>query len=167
LSRLRTNPKTSALPSQTFYTMGKIVKYLLVLWLVGVTFAVIFRLFERENRSILFGAGFVFVVIILFFVKEKLRQKKEGYHVYKRGGADDGIVVYDEGGKTLSLYFNRKEDTIYVPSDTKWKELMPEWAKERKTLIMHRVRLRLGKRLIGKNWTYEESDNQDYLIEQN
>jgi hypothetical protein len=124
-------------------------------------------LFKPENRFVLFGVCFVAIGIALLVLKERLRRKKEGYYVYKRGGAEDGILVYDEGGKTLNLYFSRSKDTIYVPSDTKWKELMPEWAKEKKGVIMRRIKLRIGKRLIGKNWTYEESDKQEYLINQN
>jgi cbb3-type cytochrome oxidase subunit 3 len=147
--------------------MSKIIKYFLILWLLGAMIGVIFYLLKPQNRSILLGIGVVVIGVVFFLFKERLRRKKEGYYVYKRGGAEDGVLVYDEGGKTLNLYFSRRKDTIYVPSDTKWKELMPGWAKEKKALIMHRIKLRIGNRMIGKNWTYEESDNQDYLIKQN
>lgn len=147
--------------------MSKIVKYFLVFWLLFAMSGLILYLFKAENRSILFGVGVAVIGIAILVVKERLRRIKEGYYVYKRGGAEDGILVYDEGGKTLSLYFSRKKNTIYVPSDTKWRELMPEWAKEKKGLIMLRVKQRIGNRLIGSNWSYEESDKQEFLINQN
>ena len=147
--------------------MSKIVKYFLIFWLFGSLVAVVLYIFEPENRSGLYATVFIVFVIAFFIGKEKLRRQKEGYYVYTRGGAEDGVVVYDEGGKTLNLYFDRREDTIYVPSDAKWQELMPEWAKGKKVLIVDRVRSRIGRRLIGKNWNYKESDNQDHLINQN
>ena len=95
-----------------------------------------------------------------------MRRNREGYYVYKRGGADDGTLIYNEEGKILQFYFNRTNDTIYVPSDFKWKEMMPKWAKERKDEIVSRIEKQIGKRLIGKSWTYEGTEKREHLIEQ-
>jgi hypothetical protein len=106
------------------------------------------------------------LVIMIFVIRERLRRKREGYYVHTYGGAEDGYVSYDEDGKTLRLYFSRSKDTIYVPSDVKWKEIMPDWARDRKLEIMGRIRKHVGKRLIGRGWTYEESDKAQMLMSQ-
>lgn len=147
--------------------MSRIVKYFLVFWLLAATIGLISYLLTVQNRSILFGVGVAVIWLAILVIKERVRRGKEGYYIYKRGGAEDGILVYDEGGKTLNLYFSRKENTIYVPSDAKWRELMPTWAKETKELIMLRVKQRIGNRLIGRNWNYEESDKHEFLLNQN
>jgi hypothetical protein len=106
------------------------------------------------------------LIITTYIIREKVRRKQEGYYVHTHGGAEDGYVLYNEGGKTLRLYFSRTKDTIYVPSDAKWKEIMPSWARERKGEIMGRIGKHVGKRLIGKGWTYEESDKAERLMSQ-
>ena len=97
---------------------------------------------------------------------EKWKRKKEGYYVFTRGGAEDGSVTYNEAGRTLELYFDRVKNTIYVPSEAKWKEIMPTWAKDRKEEIMGGIKKHVGKRWIGKSWMYEETDAPELLMSQ-
>jgi hypothetical protein len=146
--------------------VGSGSKYFLVLWALVAVIGAALYLSKPENRFLLLGLGVLVLVIVIPVVRERLRRKKEGYYVSKRGGADDGILVYNEGGKTLQLYFNRANDTIYVPSDLRWQGIMPDWARERKKEIVSRIQKRVGKRLIGKSWTYEESDRKEHLINQ-
>jgi hypothetical protein len=112
------------------------------------------------------GAVFLALIILTFIIRERVRRKKEGYYVQTHGGAEDGYVLYNEDGKALRLYFSRPKDTIYVPSDVKWKEIMPSWARERKVEIMARIRKHVGKRWIGQPWIYEESDKKETLMTQ-
>jgi len=51
----------------------------------------------------------------------------------------------NEGGRVLELYFDRIKNTIYVPSDAKWNEIMPSWATDRKAEIMSRIKQHVGK----------------------
>ena len=112
------------------------------------------------------GLSILLLIIVVAIVRERLRRKKEGYYIYKRGGAEDGVLFYEEEGKILQFYFDRTKDTIYIPSDLKWKEIMPTWAREKKNEIIARIKMRIGKRWIGKSWTYAESDFAEHLINQ-
>jgi hypothetical protein len=126
--------------------------------------ALVSYFFDSYNWYLLVGLGGVCVIIFIGSLKEKWRRKKEGYWVYKKGGADDGVLFYNERGQILRLYFSRGRDISYVPSDAKWKEIMPSWAKERKVQIISRVKQLIGKRIIGKNWTYEDTDNLNHVV---
>ncbi len=64
------------------------------------------------------------------------------------------------------MYFNRLEDIIYIPSAGMWKEVMPDWARERREEILTRIKERVGRRLIGKSWEFEETDSPQKLIPQ-
>ena len=97
-------------------------------------------------------------------VREQRRRVREGYYVYRRGGAEGGILFYNEEGRILQFYFDRSTDTIYIPSDAKWREVMPMWAQNRKQQIVSRLKQCFGKRLTGKSWTYEESDNPGRIV---
>jgi hypothetical protein len=105
-------------------------------------------------------------LILTCSVIRKLRAKRGGYYIEKSGGAEDGFITYYEGSKTVRLYFNRVQDVIYVPSETKWKQIMPEWAKERKDEIVGRIKEQVGTRLIGKSWSYEESEKEETMLPQ-
>lgn len=148
--------------------MEKAITFFLTL--IGLLAAgrIISQVVQVGDGVSLFAWGLLIVALIIFtfIMKERIRRKKEGYYVQTRGGAKDGYVLYNEGGKTLRLYFSRPKDTIYVPSDGKWKEIMPGWARERKLEIMGRIRKHVGKRLIGQGWTYEESDKKETLMTQ-
>jgi hypothetical protein len=117
-----------------------------------------------NNQLLLVSVGFVLLIIVIAITRSRLRRKKEGFHVYKRGGGEDGVVIYEEGEKSLQVYFNRAEDIIYIPSAGMWKEIMPDWAKERRDEILARIRERIGKRLIGQSWKFVETDSQQKLI---
>ena len=146
--------------------MNKLVRCLFGLWAVFAISGIISYFWKRDNRLLLSAIAILVGTIVIALLRETMRRKREGYYVYKRGGADDGTLVYNEQGKILQLYFDRTNDTIYVPSDFKWKEMMPEWAKERKDEILSRIQKQIGKRLIGKSWTYEGTDRREHLIQQ-
>jgi hypothetical protein len=146
--------------------VNRIVKYFVALWGLFALIAIIFSLYRSANLILIAGLGALTTGVVIVAVKEKLRKKKEGFYIYKRGGAESGVLFYDERGRILQLYFSRITDTIYIPSDLKWKEIMPGWAKERKDEIVSRIKKRIGKRLIGKSWTYAQSDLEEHLIYQ-
>ena len=107
------------------------------------------------------GAAAMYIAL-----KERNRRNKEGYYVYKRGGAEDGILFYNEQGRELQFYFDRGADTIYIPTDAEWKENMPTWAHEHKQEIVSRIKRRVGKRLVGESWKYEETANPKQIVGQ-
>jgi len=114
----------------------------------------------------LFTLGIVLLLIVIAIARNILRRRRDGFDVYKRGGGEDGVLVYKEGERSLQIYFNRLEDIIYLPSAGIWKEIMPDWARERRDEIVTRIRERVGKRLIGKSWRFEETDSPQKLITQ-
>jgi hypothetical protein len=118
------------------------------------------------NQLLLPGVGFILLIIVIAIARSRLRRRKEGFHVYKRGGGEDGVLIYEEGEKSLQVYFNRLEDIIYIPSAGMWNEIMPDWARERRDEILVRIKERVGKRLIGKSWKFEETDSPQKLIAQ-
>jgi hypothetical protein len=77
------------------------------------------------------------------------------------GGAEEGDLVYTQGDGTLRFYFKRRPHTIYVPSNEKWREIMPEWAKENRDLIIKRI-----KENVGKHWTFEDTEKQEHIMVQ-
>lgn len=115
---------------------------------------------------LLTGLGFVLLIIVIAIARNRLRRRREGFDVYKRGGGEDGVLVYKEGEKSLQIYFNRLEDIIYIPSAGMWKEIMPDWTTERRDEILARIKERVGKRLIGKSWKFEETDSPQKVIAQ-
>jgi hypothetical protein len=148
--------------------MQKAITFFFILFGLLAVGRIISQIAQVGGGTSLFAWSSVILglAILTFIVRERVRRKKEGYYVQTHGGAEGGYVLYNEDGKTLRLYFSRPKDTIYVPSDTKWKEIMPSWAKERKVEIMGRIRKHVGKRLIGQGWTYEESDKKEMLMSQ-
>ena len=112
------------------------------------------------------GAISIMVVIVVATARQRWRDEKEGYRVDASGGAEGAIVVYHEENRSVSLLYSREKDTVFVPSDSKWKQIMPEWARERKDEIVARIMQRHGKRLIGKPIAYEESDSNECMAVQ-
>jgi hypothetical protein len=144
--------------------VNKIAKYFLIFWALLAAVGLASYLSKRENRFLLVGLGVLALTIIVAVVRERLRRKKEGYYIYKRGDGRGGVLIYNEGQQSLKLYFNRLEDTIYIPSQDRWREIMPVWARERREEIVSKIKKRVGKRLIGKSWTYEETDKPQQVI---
>jgi len=142
-----------------------LVKAFLFVWLAIAGIAVVVYLM-RSNFSIWVWVLGVSICGFLLYAKlrEQRRRNREGYYVYRRGGAEGGILFYNEEGRILQFYFDRSTDTIYIPSDATWREVMPIWAHNRKQQIVSRLKQRFGKRLIGKSWTYEESDNPSQIV---
>lgn len=144
--------------------MNTIVKYFVALWALFALIAITSYLYKSTNLILMAGLGALTLGVVIATVKEKLRRKKEGFYIYRRGGAESGVLFYDERGRILQLYFSRIKDTVYIPSDLKWKEIMPSWARERKDEIVSRIKKRIGKRLVGKSWTYAQSDLEEHVI---
>jgi hypothetical protein len=113
------------------------------------------------DRLIFLGLGLVVLTILVALIGERVRRVIEGYYTYMSGGAEDGDLVYKERGKTLRLYFKRRTHTIYVPSDTKWMEVMPDWAKEQKGPIIKRIR---GQ--VGRHWMFEDTEKREHILTQ-
>lgn len=103
----------------------------------------------------------VICIILVLFIKEQIRRAIQGYYVYMRGGVQDGDARYNESGKEIRFYFTRKDRTIYIPTSTKWNEIMPEWAKPKRDEIVARLRKR-----ISKTWKFKEADQQEHLRSQ-
>jgi hypothetical protein len=143
--------------------MKEVIKYLSVLLILCVLVGVVAYL-AGSGTALLAAIAFVGLAVFGGLMKEKWRRRREGYYAYTSGGGQEGVLIYNEGGKILQLYFSRLKDTIYIPTDPTWKEVMPDWARERKDEIVSRIKKRIGKRLIGKGWTYEESDREDHLL---
>jgi hypothetical protein len=113
------------------------------------------------DRLIFLGLALIVVTIGVAVIGERVRRVIEGYYTYMSGGAEDGDLVYKERDKTLRLYFKRRIHTIYVPSDTKWTEVMPDWAKGQKGSIMQRIR---GQ--VGRHWMFEETEKREHILTQ-
>jgi hypothetical protein len=145
--------------------VSKVVTYFLALWALIAVIGISSYLFKPENRLFLAGLSLLVLAIVIAVVRGRSR-RKHGYFVYRRGGAEDGVLVYNERGKSLQFYFNRIDNAIYIPSHAEWKRTMPDWATERKDEIVSRIKKLVGKRLIGKSWSYEETDKKEHLINQ-
>ena len=113
------------------------------------------------DRLAFLALGWIVLTILVVLVGERIRRVIEGYYTYMSGGAEDGDLVYRERAKTLRLYFKRPTHTIYVPSDIKWIEVMPDWAKEQKSSIMKRIR---GQ--VGRHWRFEDTEKREYILTQ-
>jgi hypothetical protein len=119
-----------------------------------------------ENQMLFSVLGLILVMVVIAIVRNTLRRRTEGFHVYKRRGGEDGVLFYEEGEKSLQIYFNRFEDIIYIPCASIWKEIMPDWARDRRDEIVERIKERIGKRLIGGSWKFEETESPQKVIPQ-
>ena len=128
--------------------------------LLGISFLVTY-LPTWTERLLLGGVSILVFIVVVVLVSERIRRMVEGYYVYMSGGVEDGDVIYNEAGKILRLYFKRKTRIIYIPSNAKWQEVMPQWAKEKKDFINGRIR-----KQIGKHWTFEETEKPEYVMSQ-
>jgi len=104
----------------------------------------------------------IVVWIIIAVSRNRWRDEREGFRVESYSGPDGGIVVYIEGEKRLVLLYSREKDVVFVPADSKWKQVMPEWARDRKNEIVARVKQRHGKRVMGNPIGYEETDLDEW-----
>ena len=141
--------------------MYKKIKNTVILTGVFAIIVVSSRLYTWTDSIVLGGFGIILFLILAVLISERLRRLIEGYYTYMSGGAEDGDLVYREGGNTLRLYFTRRPHTIYVPSNAKWIEVMPEWAKENKKLIMNRI-----KGQVGKHWSFEDTEKRGHILAQ-
>lgn len=105
-----------------------------------------------------FAAVAIVVATIIALARRKWRDEREGFSVEADGGPDWGVVVYREEDRSLSLIYSPGKDTVFIPSDSKWTQIMPEWSHGRKDEIVARMKQRHGKRWVGKSIVYEESD---------
>ena len=151
--------------------MSTCIKWFVRAWCLLAVSGIALRLLGSANYLPLRSFGWVLASLALLVVLasvawERYRRQKEGYFVNTRGGGEDGSVTYNEAGKTLELYFRRGQRLIYVPTDRKWKDIMPSWAGERKPEIMTRIKSQLDQVWFGRGWGYEETENRDLLMSQ-
>jgi len=114
-----------------------------------------------SERVILGGGSVVIFIIIVTVFFERIRRLIEGYYTYMSGGVEDGDLIYKEGSRTLRFYFKRRSHTIYIPTDKKWLEVMPEWAKQKRAPVVERV-----KSQIGKHWSVEDTEEPERILSQ-
>ncbi len=141
--------------------MYKSIKAVVILTGVFVIAVFSSQLPTWSERFVLGGIGIVGFTILTVLVGERVRRVVEGYYTFMRGGAEDGDLVYVEGGNALRLYFKRRPHTVYVPSNVMWVEMMPEWAKANKTLIMKRIESQ-----VGKHWMFEDTEKRELILTQ-
>jgi hypothetical protein len=141
--------------------MYRSIKNAVILGGVFVIFVIGTYLPTWSDRLIFWGVVGVVFIILAILIGERVRRLIEGYYTYMSGGAEDGDLVYKEGDNTLRLYFKRRPHTIYVPSDMKWIEVMPDWAKANKNLIMTRIR---GQ--VGRHWMFEDTEKREHILGQ-
>ena len=130
---------------------SQMVKLFIIAWVLLGAIILTANLFRPENKFFLGAAFLAAVIVVTPLIREWLRRKREGFYVNTKGNADGGEVIYHEDGKSLTFYFDRGARRIYIPSNRKWEEGMPEWARARKVEIVERVRKRMG-----NNWTFED-----------
>jgi len=126
-------------------------KLFAVAWIVLGVISLTAYLVRQENKFALGVVVLVGLIVTVPFIREWTRRKREGFYVRTSGSAEGGDVIYDEGGKSLTFYFDRGARRIYIPSDRNWDERMPEWARGRKIEILERISKRMG-----KHWAFEE-----------
>jgi hypothetical protein len=142
-----------------------LVRAFLFVWLLVAGIGLVIYLFRSSlGFFALVTGGFLGAIILYATFRERIRRKREGYYVYKRGGAEDGVLFYCEQGRELQFYFDRRTDTIYIPSDVKWRQTMPAWAQNYKQQVVDRIKQCVGKRLIGKSWSYEETNDDKQIV---
>jgi len=155
--------------------MSTFVRWFVRVWCLLAVSGLILRLSGIGNDLPWRILGWALAILALLVVIasvgwERRRREKEGYFVDTGGGGEDGSVTYNEAGRTLELYFTRSQYLIYVPTDTKWRDIMPSWARDRKNEIMSRIRLQVGQGWFGRSWSYswsyEETDKTDMLMSQ-
>jgi|SRR5690349_16998387 hypothetical protein len=142
-----------------------VIRVFTFIWLLLVVIGVVIYLSRSGIGLIALGTGTLLGGLFLYGnLKERIRRKRDGYYVYKRGGAEDGILFYSERGRELQFYFNRSTNTIYIASDAKWQQTMPVWAQDYKQQIVDRIKQCVGRRLIGQPWKYEETSNANHIV---
>ena len=141
--------------------MFAVIKKVLLMAGIGYVLYVSWRLPSWPERIIVGGLATLVFTVIATLLIERIRRFTEGYYVKLSGGADDGDLTYHDSGRILRLYFKRRSRMIYVPSDPKWVEVMPTWARENKISIMLKIR---GQ--IGKHWNFEETEKQEFILRQ-
>jgi len=141
--------------------MFKYIKNIIVLIGALTIITLSYQLPTWPERLVLGGGALIIFIISVVVITERLRRRLEGYYVYMSGGSEDGDLVYREGSGSVRLYFKRRSHTIYVPTDGKWLEVMPDWAKQNKNSIMERV-----KSQIGKHWSFEATEERERILTQ-
>ena len=141
--------------------MYRSIKNAVILGGVFVIFVLGMYLPTWTDRLIFWGVGGIGFIILAVLIGERVRRVIEGYYTYMSGGAEDGDLVYKQAGNTLRLYFKRRQHIIYVPSDMKWIEVMPDWAKANKNLIMTRIRSQ-----VGRHWMFEDTEKREHILGQ-
>ena len=124
--------------------------WFVVLWALGISL-LIWYLIVKGHIYVLGAVLALLLVLAIVLGKEQLRRRREGFYVETKGNADGGDLIYHEGDRSLTFYFDRPARTIYVPADTTWAVKMPDWARSRKSAIVHNIQSRLG-----ASWRFED-----------
>lgn len=113
------------------------------------------------ERLIVGGGSIVIFLISTAVIFERIRRFVEGYHTSLSGGADDGDLLYQEGTGRIRFYFKRRSHTVYIPTDKIWLDVMPNWAKQNKEVIIKRVKSQLG-----RHWSFEDTEKPEHILRQ-
>ena len=116
---------------------------------------------SMAERTVLGGGAVIVFIVIVSLGGEYIRRFLEGYYTYMSGNAEEGELDYKDGKNTIRLYFRRRPRVIYVPTNVKWVELMPDWAKEEKKFIMDRIKAQ-----VGKHWNFQETEDEEQILAQ-
>ena len=120
-----------------------------------------------------FPFGLVIIAVATLMVRRAVATEREqlriqGYWVeyvspgVLRAGEDDFAVVYHEGDRQHffdgKLSRNSTPDILHVPSQSAWRHRTPEWIREKRPLILERVRQELKKRPRSRQIQIVETD---------
>jgi hypothetical protein len=95
-------------------------------WMLLACVAFAAYLTKPGNEYALAGIVSLIVIAVIFAMREWLRRKREGFYVSTKGNAEGGDLVYHEGERSLTFYFDRGTRTVHIPSNRKWDEQIPE-----------------------------------------
>jgi len=80
-------------------------------------------------------------------------KKKHSYLVDRAGPRERGdgfCFTYYEKGKQLKFFGEDPENTIYVPNEELWKNTMPEFFRNRYSVVVDRLKRKKGRRFSLK-----------------
>ena len=120
------------------------VNLIVAVWMVLAAISFFIYLLKPGNEYVL---GTVLCLVTggaFLFIKEKLRRRRDGFYIETKGNADGGDMIYHEAENALTFYFDRRERMIYIPSDQKWDDHMPDWARTRRAEILENIRQKRG-----------------------
>jgi hypothetical protein len=127
--------------------METLTRCCLYVWVCYFSLLLLWKLW-MWHPALLLGFGVLVGVVAAVFYREHRRCKGEGFYVeylspgLVRDGPDDWGVVYREGENALRFYgkiIARDRDILHVPSLENWLRIVPEWARDRREIILQRI----------------------------